>query len=163
MEKKYSDDLLQKASELKQQYHREQSKADWSEIEEILTEQGFNIECDENFRCAVKKYESKNGILKKKEEYKSDVLDIKNKELIEQKLELDTKIQEFRDERTYLNKIKRPISRTDNMLNVLRENVNPIPTQSPYMFIKPKRGKRVIVPLMSDGQVGEMVRLEDAA
>jgi hypothetical protein len=160
-DKKYSDELLKKASELKQSYHKDGNKTDWSEVEEILQQQGFDIECNESFRCAVKRWEDEYGILKKKEEYKTHEIESAKEKLIEQKFELDTKIQEFRDERNYLNKIKRPISRTENMTKVLEEITPTIPIQSPYIFIKPNKNKRVIIPLVSDGQVGELVKIED--
>lgn len=117
----------------------------------------------EAFRSYVKKRQARENILPNREEVKSEQIEIKSKELLKQKIELNMKIQEFRDERIYLNKTFRPMSRTQMMLNVLKDNTTPIPTQSPYIFIKPHRNKRVIVPLVSDGQVGEMVKIEDTA
>lgn len=116
----------------------------------------------ESFRGYVKKRQSKENILPKVETVKSDILDQKNKELLEQKLQLDFMKQQRRDELTYLNKNKRPLSRTEAMCEVLREVTSPLPTQMSYIFIKPSKKRRVIVPLHSDGQVGEMVRLEDS-
>lgn len=83
--------------------------------------------------------------------------------IIEKQFELDTKIQELKDTKNYINKIKRPVSRTENMLKVLRELSPKLPTQTPYIYIKPNKRKRVIVPLCSDGQVGEMVKIGDTA
>jgi len=79
------------------------------------------------------------------------------------KFEIDRQIQEFRDERNYLNKTKRALCRTENMLKVLKDTTPSLPVQSPYIFIKPSKNYRVIVPLCSDGQVGEMVKMEDTA
>jgi transposase-like protein len=84
-------------------------------------------------------------------------------EFLAKKIELDTKIQQFRDERNYLNKVKRPVSRTDAMLEVIREVTSPLPTQTPYIFIKPSKNKRKAVILSSDAQVGEMVKYTDTA
>lgn len=110
----------------------------------------------EAFRSYVKKRQQKENVLPKREENISQ-------ELIKQKIELDFKKQQTRDELTYINKVKRPISRTEAMCEVLRETTSPLPTQSPFMYIKPAKKKKVIVCLHSDGQVGEMVRLEDSA
>ncbi len=85
------------------------------------------------------------------------------KEIKVKERELDSKIQEFRDERNYLNKNKRAVSRTDNMLKKLEEVTSTIPIQTPYTFIKASPRKRVIVPICSDGQVGEMVKTQDTA
>lgn len=162
-ESKYTDELLQKASDLKQQYHKEQFKTDWSEVEEILQGQGFNIVCDENFRCAVKRYESKNGILKKREEVINESIDIKNKELIAQKIEIDFKKQQLRDELTYVNKNKRPLSRTEAMCEVLKEVTSPLPIQKQFNIITPSKNRKIMVVLLSDAQVGEMLKTNDTA
>jgi hypothetical protein len=85
------------------------------------------------------------------------------KEVQEKKFEVETQIQKLKDEQNYLKKVKRPITRTQNMVDKLEEITEQLPVQSPYMFIKPSYNKRVIVPLCSDGQVGEMVKLQDTA
>jgi hypothetical protein len=125
--------------------------ASWDEL---------NISCGcpfkngENFRCFIKKQLKKNNQLPVRPEYD-------NQEYVAKKIEIDTKIQEFRDERTYLNKVKRPVSRTDNMLNVIKEVTTALPYQQPYSYIIPNKRKRQMVILHSDGQVGEMIRNED--
>jgi hypothetical protein len=88
-----------------------------------------------------------------------DVLD----EVQKKKYEVERQIQKLKDEQNYLKKIKRPVSRTDNMVDKLAEITPTLPIQEPYIFIKQKHNKRVIVPLCSDGQVGEMVKLQDTA
>lgn len=124
----------------------------WNELNE---QQGYPFNSGENYRSFVKKRQAKDGTLSKIEEVVSE-------ELIKQKLELDFMKQQRRDELTYLNKNKRPISRTEAMCEVLREVTDILSPQTPYIFIKPSRNKRVIVPLHSDGQVGEMIKLQDS-
>lgn len=162
-ERKYSEDLLIKASEIKQQFHTNNKVCDWMECEELLSELGYDVVCDENFRCAVKAYEKKKGLLKTREEVKTKEIENAREKLLETKFELDTKVQEFRDERNYLSRVKRPLSRTDIMCNTIKEVTSPLPYQTPYTFIKPNKRKRKMVCLLSDGQVGEMVKLPDTA
>jgi hypothetical protein len=110
----------------------------------------------------VKGRQAKDGKLPKVESVKSEQIEQKSQELLEQKIQLDFMKQQRRDELTYLNKNKRPLSRTEAMCEVLRETTSPLPTQMPYIFIQPAKRKRVIVPIHSDGQVGEMIRLADS-
>lgn len=110
----------------------------------------------ESFRSFVKRELKKQNKLPSREERQSE-------ELIKAKIELDFKKQQCRDEITYLNKIKRPISRTEMMLETIRECTSPLPTQKPFQIIKPKQNRRILVALHSDGQVGEMVKLQDTA
>jgi hypothetical protein len=117
---------------------------------------GYIFPSGEAFRSYVKKRQGKEDILPTREENF-------NSELVKQKIELDFRKQQVRDELTYINKVKRPISRTEAMCEVIKEITSSLPTQTPYIFIKPHKNKRVIVPLMSDGQVGELVKLDDTA
>ena len=161
-DRKYSDELLYKASEIKQQFHSNGKVCDWTECEELLKSNGYDVVCDENFRCIVKSFEKAKGILKSKEEFKTKEIEDAREKLLETKFEVDTKIQEFRDERNYLNKVKRPLSRTDMMCNTIKEVTTPFPVQSPYVFIKPSKRKRKMVILHSDQQIGEMIQKDDA-
>lgn len=131
----------------------------WNSLNEKY---GFPFVSGEAWRSFVKNELKKQNKLPNNMEVKNEQLEFKNKELLEMKLELDFRKQQNRDELTYINRVKRPIGRTEAMCEVLREITTPLPTQTPYIFIKPEKKKRVIVPLHSDGQVGEMVRLEDS-
>lgn len=121
LENKYNLEILEKASNLKQQYHRERNKADWSEIEEILLSQGIEVECDENFRCAVKRYENNNGILKKREQYKSQVIDSKLNEVKQIIGELDIKKEQLKNQNRQLNTIKKDFIKSISISEELKE------------------------------------------
>lgn len=125
----------------------------WNELNDTY---GNEFVSGEAFRSFVKKELKKQDKLPSREEKLS-------KELLEQKIELDFKKQQCRDEITYLNKVKRPLSRTEMMLETLKECTSPLPTQKPFQIIKPKKNKKVLVVLHSDGQCGEMVKLQDTA
>lgn len=165
------DSLYQLGLDFKQYNSKNKSEITDEEIkrfkgetwESLNDKNGQVFSSGEAFRSYVKKRQSKENILPSAEEYKSEQLEVKNKELIEQQIALDSRKQQFRDELTYINKVKRPISRTEAMCEVLKEITPTLPMQSPYIFIKPSKKRRIIVPLMSDGQVGELVKLEDTA
>lgn len=116
----------------------------------------------EAFRSFTKRELKREGKLPQADTMKSEQIEQKSKELLKEKIELDFMKQQRRDELTYLNKNKRPLSRTEAMCEVLKEVTSPLPTQSPYIIIPSSKKKRVIIPIHSDGQVGEMVRLEDS-
>jgi len=164
------DELYQLGLAFKEYNRKSKSELTDEEIKQFKGEtwdslndnNGHLFPSGEAFRSYVKKRQAKEGKLPKVESVKSEQLEQKNKELLKQKIQLDFMKQQRRDELTYLNKNKRPLSRTEAMCEVLRETTSPLPTQMPYIFIQSAKRKKVIVCLHSDGQVGEMVRLADS-
>jgi len=130
--------------------------------ESLNIDQGSPFKNGESFRGFIKKTLKKEGKLPTVEKVESEHLVEKNKELLAQKIQLDFMKQQRRDELTYLNKNKRPLSRTEVMCDVLRDITSPLPNQAPFIFIKPAKRRKVIVALHSDGQVGEMIKLDDS-
>lgn len=133
MERKYPQEALQRGSDLKQSYHKEGNKALWSEVEKLLNVEGFNLKCNENFRCAVKRYEAQNGILKTKQEYKSQEIENKLNDIDMQIIEIKKEKVKLRDERSKLNKLIRESARKDNLQDIIKDCVKLISTEKPLI------------------------------
>jgi hypothetical protein len=137
---------------------QEPKDLEWEDIKELLS-----LKCH---RDTLRKEAP--GIYKTYKYYQEKMQNqIKDKDILDEvqkkKYEIERQIQKLKDEQNYLKKVKRPVSRTDNMVDKLVEITPTLPKQEPYIFIKPHHNKRIIVPLMSDGQVGELVKVEDTA
>ena len=141
------DNLFQMASQLKQAYHKSGSKADWVEIESILKSAGNDVVCDERFRCAVKRYEKKKGILHSKNHFIDSFLEPEPEEMgdvyrfqlagVEMKKE-KVKLQDIKNQ---LQKTIRETARVESLQDIVREEIKNITPYKPLNIPTPKFNK----------------------
>lgn len=132
-----NDLLLQRASELKQQYHKDGTRADWYEIEEILHSEGYEIECDENFRCRVKSFEKKNGTLLRREEIRNKSLEDKMYQLELQKVGIKIEKTQVQNLKNQINKIIRETAKKDTIKEIIEKNMKIVANDSKRFKYEP--------------------------
>lgn len=148
------DLLLQRASELKQEYHKDGARADWSEIEDILLLEGFNVVCDENFRCRVKSYEKKNGILSTRQELQDKMFNNKLYELSLKETNLKIEKNKVQQTKNLINKLIRDVAKQDTVKDIILNNVKSAPECTYKLRDATAKGDKIGVIQLSDWHYG---------
>lgn len=150
-------DLLLNASNLKQAYHKAKTKADWGVIQRDLNTLGYKVICDEAFRCRVKAFEKKNGILKAKLEYRTEEIENKLTDVEEKTIKLQMEKVKLRDEKSRFNKSIKEVARKEDFHSFIKEAVKELEfskkLESPKNLNKAKTGKAGVLQL-SDWHFG---------
>lgn len=149
-----TDDLLQRASELKREYHKDSSCANWSEMEDLLTEEGFDVICDENFRCRVKAFEKKKGFLRSREEVKDKVYEHKLYQLEMQGVNLKLEKARIQTLKSQINKIIKDTAKQDTIKDIILANISPLPVCKVGMKSIKEVSDRIGVFQLSDWHYG---------
>lgn len=134
--------LLSNASALKQKFHESKSKAEWSTIQTELEDMGYSIICDENFRCRVKAYEKKNGILKPREEYRSEEIENKLTDVEIKTIALQKEKIKLKDERSRFGQVVKASARKEDFHDFVKNAIKELENSKKLEIAKKKNTKK---------------------